>query len=76
MIFTKDCDNKVFDYIYPLGETIASLEWAIRASYQHTIMATPGKSVFGRDTIFNLTPVIDWRAITAAKQRQVGIDNI
>ena len=39
-------------------------------------MATPGQAFFGKDILFNLTSVIDWRVATAAKQRQVDIDNV
>ena len=54
MLFPKDLDNKVFDYIYPWSETLESIAWAIRAFYGRTIMAAPGQSVFERDVIFNL----------------------
>ena len=30
MFVTKDIDNKVFDYIYPWGETLASTAHSIR----------------------------------------------
>ena len=39
-------------------------------------MATPGKSVFDRDMIFNLKSVVEWRVVTAAKQLQVDISNV
>ena len=39
-------------------------------------MATPGQATFGRDMLSNLTSVIDWRVVIAAKQRQVDIDNV
>ena len=58
MLVTKDIDNKVFNYIYPWGETLASIVWAIRASYHRTIMATPGQAVFGRDMLFSLASVV------------------
>ena len=58
MLVTKDFDNKVFDYIYTWGEALAYIAWAIRISYHHTIMATPGQDVFGREMIFNLAPVV------------------
>ena len=54
MLFTKDIDKKVFDYIYPWDETLAYMAWAIRASYHRTIMATTGQSLFGRYMLFNL----------------------
>ena len=66
MLVTKDLDKKAFEYIYPWGETLADVACAIRASYHCTIMATPGQAVFGRDMLFNLVSVIDWRVVTAA----------
>ena len=39
-------------------------------------MATPDQNAFGKYIIFNLVSVIDWQVITAAKQQQVGIDNV
>ena len=76
MLVTKDIDNNVFDHIYPWGETLAYIAWTIRASYHSTIMATPGQSFFGRDTLFNLVSVLDWRVVTSVKQHQVDIDNV
>ena len=69
MFVTKDLDNRVFDYIYPCGETLAAISWAIRACYHHTIMATPFRAVFGRDMIFNHPSVVDWWVINTAKQQ-------
>ena len=76
MLVTKDLDNKVFEYIYPWGETLSYIAWAIRSSYHSAIMDTPGQAVFGRYMLFNLTSVVDWRVVTAAKQRQLYIDNV
>ena len=59
MIVTKDLDNKVFDHIYPWVETMAYIAWAIRASYQRNIMATPGQAVFVKYMLFNITSVVD-----------------
>ena len=73
MLSTKDLDKKVFNYIYPRGETLSSIAWAIRASYHHTIMTTPGQAVFGRDMLFKLASVVDWLFSTAVKQSQVDI---
>ena len=67
ILVTKDLDNKVFDHIDPSDETLTYIAWTIRASYHRNIMATPGQDIFGRDMIFNLTSVVDWRVVTAAK---------
>ena len=58
MIVTKYIANKLFKYIDPWVETIASIAWVIWVSYHCTIQATPGQAVFGRAMIFNLVPVI------------------
>ena len=76
MLFTKDIDNKVFDYIYPWGESLVNIAWAIRASYHCTIEATPGQVVFDIAIIFNLASVVYWRVIISNKQHQVDIDNV
>ena len=55
----KDLDNKFFDYIHTWGETLAYIEWVIRASYYCTIMAAPGQAVLGKSMIFNLVSFVD-----------------
>ena len=76
MIDTKDLDRKVYDEIDPLGETLSSVVWAIKASYYNNLGFTPGQTVFSRDILFNLTSIIGWRIITTSNQRQVNIDNV
>ena len=39
-------------------------------------MATPVQAVIGRDILFNLESVVDWRVATSAKKIQVDIDNV
>ena len=75
ILVTKDPENKVFEYIYQLGETLESIAWSIRASCRHNIQAMQGQDEFGIYMIFNLASVVDWQVITAAKQRQVDIGN-
>ena len=76
ILVTNDLDNKVIDFIDPWGKTLAYTSWEIRDSYNRTIQATPGQSVFGRDTILKLVPVIEWQFITAGKHQKVDIDNV
>ena len=59
MLFSKDISNKVFDYIDPWGDNLASLSWWIRASYHITIQGTLFLSLFGRDIIYNLASGVD-----------------
>ena len=76
MLVTKYLDNNIFDHMDTWGETLASTSWEIRASYHCTIMATPDQAIFGREMLFNLVVAVNWRALPAANQRQVDIDNI
>ena len=73
MFVIKSLDKKDFDYIDPWGETLAYIAWVIRASYHRTIMATPVQAVFGRDMLFTLASVVDWRVVTSVNQRQIDI---
>ena len=75
MIKTKELDKLVFDYIDPWGEILSSVAWAIRASYHSTLQATPAQIVFGRDMLFNMNKVINWKLITNNKRKQIARDN-
>ena len=74
MLATKDLYNKSFKYIDTWGETLASIELAIRASYHRTNMVTSLQTDFGRYMIINLASVINMQGTTAAKQQQMDID--
>jgi Integrase core domain. len=76
LIRTNDLSNCVFDYIDPWGEILSSIAWAIRASYHSMLGTTPAQLVFGRNMIFNIKTIVDWRTITARKQKQVIKDNL
>ena len=76
MLVTKALDNKVFKHIDSWGENLESIAWKIRASYHHTIMATPSQAVFVRDMIFNLAPVVYWQVVATVKMRHMDIDNV
>ena len=72
MIRTKELDKLVFECVDPWGEILSSVAWAIRASYHSTLQATPAQLVFGRDMLFNIKKVINWKLITKNKQKQIA----
>ena len=77
MFLTKNLNSQIFDYIDPWGEILSSIAWAVRALHHTTLDKTPAQLVFDRDMIFNLsTAVVNWRAITLRKQKQVDRDNL
>jgi hypothetical protein len=71
MIRTNDLSNRIFDYMDPWGEILSSIARAIRALYHSTLGATPAQLVFGRDMIFNIKTIVDWKTITTSKQKQI-----
>jgi hypothetical protein len=76
MIHTKDLSSHVFNYIDPWGEILTSIAWVICVSHHSTLGTTPVQLVFRHDMIFNMKTLIDWRMITACKQKQVIKDNL
>ena len=66
----------MYDYIESCYNTLTSVSWKIRESCHCTLVFTPGKDVFGRYMLFNLTSIIHWRVITARKQGKVDIYNV
>ena len=75
MLKTKELCSQVLDPIDPWGEMLASIAWAIRASFNTSTQATPAQLVFGRDMIFNLKSLINWRTMNLERQRKADVAN-
>ena len=76
MLVIKNLKEKIFDYIDPFGSILASVAWAIRSSYNSTTDATPAQLVFGRDMMFNLSTLVDWKELSIRKQNLVDKANL
>ena len=75
MLKTKELCSQILDPIDPWGEMLALVAWAIRASFNTSQKATPAKLVFGRDMIFNLKSLINWKTMALERQRKVDVAN-
>jgi hypothetical protein len=42
--------------------------WAIRSTYHMVLKASPGAAIFGRDMLFDIPFVADWRKIGERRQ--------
>ena len=71
MLLTKNLAEDTLDYIDPFGSILASVAWAVRSSYNNTTDATPAQLVFGRDMIFNLSTLVNWKELSIRKQALV-----
>jgi hypothetical protein len=45
-----------------------NVAWAIRSTYHTVLKASPGAAVFGRDMLFNILFMTDWRKIGERRQ--------
>ena len=76
MFLTKNLKKQILDYIDPFGSLLASAAWAIRASYNSATNSTPGQLVFGRDMMFNIKSLINWKLLASRKQHLVDKANL
>ena len=65
MLVTKYLDKLLFYYIKPWSLTLAYLAWLVREYHLCILKYTPGQAVFGRDTIVNLTSIIDCLVVSS-----------
>jgi hypothetical protein len=76
MMAAQDLKTRIFDFVNPWGPILTSIAWAIRAAHHSTLGYTPAQLVFGRDMVFNIKTIINWKDISERKQAQVDKDNL
>ena len=76
MFLTKNFKETIFDNLNPFGAILASVAWAIRASYNSSTQATPAQLVFGRDMMFNISSLVNWKTLSLKKQNLVDKANL
>jgi hypothetical protein len=76
MFLIKNLREQILDYIDPFGPILASVAWAVRASYNSATDATPAQLVFGRDMMFNITSLVNWKELSIRKQKLVDKANL
>jgi hypothetical protein len=72
---TAEIDGRELDEKDPWGPFLASAAYAIRSTFHTTLKATPGKLVFGRDTVLPIKFMADWGAIEQQRQKGMGLNN-
>lgn len=75
LIRTQEISEIELDEDDPWAGTLSAAAFAIRSTYHTTLMGTPGQLVFGRDMIFNIQHVADWKKIKLNKQRIIKKNN-
>ena len=54
---------------------IVNAAWAIRSTYHTVLDASPGAAIFGRDMLFDILFVADWKQIGDYRQHQTDRSN-
>ena len=69
IIRTFDLENNYLNQKDTFKGVLAATAFAMRSTYHTTLKKTPGQLVFGRDMIFNIQHVANWKYIRQNKQR-------
>jgi transposase InsO family protein len=70
---TFDVTN--IDDTNPWGGILATVMFAVRATYHTTLQASPTQLVFGRDAILNIKHITNWTHIQQRKQERINENN-
>ncbi len=53
---------------------LTNVSWAIRSTYHTVLEASPGASIFGRDMLFDIPYIADWKKIGDYRQHQTDLN--
>ena len=54
---------------------LTNVSWAICSTYHMVLKASPGAEIFGRDMLFNIPYIADWKTIGDYRQHQTDLNN-
>ena len=76
MVRTSELD--MADSVAPtdVDTLLTNVSWAIRSTYHTVLKASPGAAIFGRDMLFDIPFIADWRKIGDYRQRQTDLNNL
>ena len=55
---------------------LTDVAWAIRSTYHTVLTASPGAALFGRDMLFNIPYLADWKQIGHYRQCQTDLNTL
>ena len=58
-----------------IDQFLDSAAWAIRSTHHTVLGMSPGAAVFGRDMLFDIPHLADWKAVGERRQHLVGQNN-
>ena len=70
MIRTSEIDMADSVTAKDVDTVLTNASWAIRSTYHTVLKASPGAAIFGRDMLFDIPFIADWKKIGDYRQRQ------
>jgi hypothetical protein len=70
MIRTAELDMADSVDTSDIAEFLTNAAWAVRSTYHTVLKASPGAAIFGRDMLFDIPFLADWKKIGDYRQRQ------
>jgi len=58
-----------------VDDFIVDAAWAIRSTHHTVLQTTPGAAIFGRDMLFDIPYLADWKSIGQRRQELVNQNN-
>ena len=76
MIRTAEIDMADSVATSDIDTLLTNVSWAIRSTYHTVLKASPGAAIFGRDMLFDILFIADWKKIGDFRQRQTDLNTM
>ena len=74
MLRTSEIDMAETITEQDVSDFLDNASWAIRSTYHTVLKASPGAAIFGRDMLFDIPFIADWRKIGEYRQIQTDLN--
>lgn len=79
VVMTMVCTSEInmADAVAPrdIDTILTNVSWAIRSTYHTVLNASPGAAIFGRNMLFDIPYIADWKIIGDYRQHQTDLNN-
>ncbi len=70
MLYTAELDMAETVSKSDIADFLTNAAWAVRSTYHTVLKTSPGAAIFGRDMLFDVPFLADWKKIGEYRQRQ------
>jgi hypothetical protein len=74
MLYTAEIDMANLVKASDIDIILSDAAWAIRSIYHTVLKASPGAAIFGRDMLFDIPLIADWKKIGEHRQRLTDLN--